>query len=190
LSKHIIFSFRGGYIALQIPIGSIFLFLSIALFILSIALRIRASRIKKTKRIQPGQIFYSDLNKPAKTLFSRKYQLTGKPDYIIKENNRLIPIELKFGRHNTPQKNHIFQLAGYCQLIEDNYGGFVPHGIIVYNNNNQFKIPFNPQLRFELESTIKDMRKILKTKKISRNHNDSHRCKKCSMKQYCSFIIN
>jgi CRISPR/Cas system-associated exonuclease Cas4 (RecB family) len=74
-------------------------------------------------------------------------------------------------------------------LLEENYGGLVPYGIIVYNNKNQFKIPYNPQIRFELESTLKDMRRILKSGKILRNHNDFYRCKNCSMKMYCSFII-
>jgi CRISPR-associated exonuclease Cas4 len=169
--------------------GLLILLFSIALIFLSVAFRIQARKLKKIHSIQPGRIIYSDLNKPAKSLFSKKYQITGKPDYIIKEKDRFIPVELKYGRHNSPQKNHLFQLAGYCQLIEDSYGGFVPYGIIIYNNKNQYKIPFNPQTRFELEYTIKEMRKILKNRSISRNHDDSHRCINCSMKEYCSFTL-
>ena len=165
------------------------LLFSISLIVLSILIRIRANTIKKSNSIQQGKILYSDLNKSAKPLYSKKLQITGKPDYIIKEKDRFIPVELKFGKHNRPQKNHIFQLAGYRQLIEDSYGGFVPYGIIIYNNKNQFKISFNPQIRFELESTIEEMRKTLKSGKLSRNHNDFHRCINCSMKEYCSFKI-
>jgi CRISPR-associated exonuclease Cas4 len=152
-------------------------------------LRIECIKIKDSHHIQTGKILYSDLNKPAKSLFSTKYQITGKPDYIIEEKNFLIPVELKYSRHNKPQKNHIFQLAGYCHLIEQTYSSFVPYGIIVYNNDKQFKIPFNPQIRFELESTIKDMRKILRNGKIYRNHKDFYKCKSCSMREKCSFII-
>ena len=105
------------------------------------------------------------------------------------KNKRHIPVELKTGNHNQPQKSHIFQLAGYCHLLEENYGSFVPYGILVYNNMHQFKIPFDPKMRYELESTMKNMRNSIKTGKISRNHNDPYRCKNCSMKSYCNKIL-
>lgn len=139
--------------------------------------------------IQDGKITYSDLNTPAKPLFSKRHRLSGKPDYIIKKNNHYIPVEVKTGEHYKIQKNHVFQLATYCQLLEDNYGGFVPYGILVYNTDQQYKIPFDPKLRFELESSIKKMRHLLKTGDVTRNHNDSHRCKSCSMRIYCEIKI-
>jgi len=87
-------------------------------------------------------------------------------------------------------KNHLFQLAAYCQLLEDNYGGFVPYGILVYNDTSQeFKIPYNPQMRFELESSIKKMRTILKKQNISRDHDDAKKCQSCSMRTYCDLKI-
>ena len=148
------------------------------------------NRLKMKYKIQEGKITYSDLNKPAEPLFSKRYRLTGKPDYITKKNNHYIPVEVKNGHHSQPQKNHMLQLAAYCQLLEDNYGGFVPYGILIYNNaSQQYKIPFNPEIRFELESTIKKMRYLLKTRKIMRNHNDPHRCKNCSMMTYCRMRI-
>jgi len=139
---------------------------------------------KKKYRIPKGKITYSDLNAPAKALFSKRYRLTGKPDYIVKKNNQYIPIELKSGSHPNPQKNNIFQLATYCQLLEDNYRVFVPYGIIVYNNSD-YKIPFDPRLRFELESIIKKMRVTLKNGNVKLNHNDPAKCRFCSMKDYC-----
>ena len=127
---------------------------------------------------------YSDLNIPAKPLFSRSYRVAGKPDYIVKENNHYIPIELKSGSYSSPQKNHMFQLAAYCQLLEDTYGTFVPYGMLVYNDSD-YKIPFDPKLRFELESVIKTMRSSLKTGDVVLNHNDSNKCRFCSMRTYC-----
>ncbi|MCK5113100.1 MAG: CRISPR-associated protein Cas4 [Thermoplasmatales archaeon] len=140
---------------------------------------------KKKYRIPDGEITYSDLNIPAKALFSKRYRIAGKPDYIVKKNNRYIPIEVKSGSHANPQRNHILQLATYCQLIEDNYRGFVPYGIIIYKNSD-FKIPFDPKLRFELESVINKIRGSLKNEKIVLNHNDPGRCRFCSMRSYCT----
>jgi len=148
-------------------------------------------RLKIKYSIQVGKITYSDLNTPAKPLFSKRYRISGKPDYIVKRDGHYFPVEIKTGNHHEPKKNHIFQLAAYCQILEENYGGFIPYGILVYSDTSQqFKIPFNPKIRFELESTVNKMRKSLKTGKIKRNHNDSKRCESCSMRTYCDEKIN
>jgi len=70
--------------------------------------------------------------------------------------------------------------------LEENYGGFVPYGILVYNDMYQYKIPFDPKIRFEFESTVKNMRHIMKTGRITRNHSNYQRCKSCSMQTYCN----
>ena len=95
-------------------------------------------------------------------------------------------MEFKSTISNKPYENHILQLASYCQLIEENFNSFVPYGIIVYNNQYDFKIPYNPQLRYELENVIKEMRTYLKKGKALRNHNDSARCRNCSMQNNCN----
>jgi len=163
----------------------ILLFLSLILIQISKTIKKNVKDIKKRHKIQTGKITYSDLNKPAKPFFSRRYKIAGKPDYIIKKNNTYIPVELKNSRQNQPQKNHIYQLAAYCQLLEENYGDFVPYGVLVYNNTHQYKIPFDPKIRFDLETTLKKMRGLLNNKKVKRNHNEPNKCINCSMKNYC-----
>ena len=149
----------------------------------------KVNNLKKKYKIQDGKITYQDLNKPAKPFFSKRYRITGKPDYVIKKNNHFIPIEVKISAYNKPQKNHILQLAAYCQLLEENSGKFVPYGMLVYNYISKHKIPFDPKIRFEFESTVKNMREIMKTGKIIRNHNDLFKCKNCSMRSYCDTKI-
>jgi len=139
---------------------------------------------KKKHRIPDGEITYSDLHIPAKALFSKRYRIAGKPDFIVKHNKQYIPVEVKAGSHRNPQKNHVLQLATYCQLLEDTYRTFVPYGVIVYNDAD-FTIPFDPGLRFELESVIKKMRASLATGDVARNHDDPRRCHVCSMRKFC-----
>ena len=128
-----------------------------------------------------------DLHKPGETLSSSKYGLIGKPDYIVEQKNYFIPVEVKTGLHFQPEKNHIMQLATYCQLVEENYHRFTPYGILVYyDTGKQFTIPFDPKLRFELENILREMREILRTKKVIRNHNSPQKCKTCSMNKYCT----
>lgn len=144
-----------------------------------------AKEIRRKSKIPDGKITYSDMNRPAKPFFSKQYRITGKPDYIIKKNDQYIPIEIKTGSYKQPHKNHILQLATYCQLIEENYRSFVPYGIIIYQDSD-FKIPFNPSLRFELESVVRKMRLSLKNETVAMNHSDPGKCRFCSMSKYCT----
>jgi CRISPR-associated exonuclease Cas4 len=160
---------------------------AILLILISNIIKKDIRNIKTKLKIQNGKILYSDLNKPSKTLFSKHYKISGKPDYIIRRNNHYIPVELKTGKHYYPKKNHIMQLAAYCQILEEYYQDFVPYGILVYNDSyQQHNIQYDPKLRFELESVVKKMNNMLRTKKVYRNHNDSNKCKNCSMRSYCN----
>jgi len=114
--------------------------------------------------------------------------LAGKPDYIIQKNKKIIPVEYKSTVHKHPRKNHIYQLAAYCHLIEENSKSFVPYGVLVYNDKT-FNISYDPKLRFELEEIISSMRNIMKSGKIYRNHNEINRCKNCSMRNNCDLKL-
>ncbi len=170
-------------------IGVLLVIISLILFIISKMIKRNVKLLKKKYKIQKGKILYQDLNKPAKPFFSKRYRVTGKPDYVVNNHNCFIPIEVKTGTHDKPQKNHILQLAAYCQLIEENYERFVPYGILVYSDKSQYKIPFDPKIRFEFESTVKEIRQNMKTGMIARNHNDLFKCKKCSMRLNCDFKL-
>ena len=160
--------------------------ISFLLLIFSKIIKKKVRLIKEKYKIQKGKIIYSDLNKPGKPFFSNRYKIVGKPDYIVKKNNKYIPVEIKTGFNINPQKNHIFQLASYCQLLEENYGLFVPYGILIYNNLYKYKIPFDPKMRYEFKENLKEMRKMIKKGKIQMNHNNPNKCRNCSMRMYCS----
>jgi len=157
-----------------------------AILLIAIAAWIRLSvqKEKKSYGIPKGLILYSDLNVPATPLFSNRYRLTGKPDYIVRKENQYIPVEVKSGKGPHPHQSQVLQLAAYCQILEDTSGIFVPEGILVYNHV-PYTIRFDPKLRFELESVMKNMRASLRCGVVQRNHNEPGRCHHCSMKQYC-----
>ncbi len=159
--------------------------LALVLIGYSVLLRLRVRTEKKSFGVPEGRILYSDLNVPAAALFSKRFRLSGKPDYIVQKDETFIPVEVKSGSGPHPHHSQILQLAAYCQILEDATGKFIPEGILVYNNT-PFRIPFDPKLRFELESIMKNMRATLRTGEVQRNHEDQRRCKNCSMKQHCS----
>jgi CRISPR-associated exonuclease Cas4 len=154
----------------------------------AVGIRWSVHKKKKTYGIPEGVILYSDLNVPADALFSSRYRLTGKPDYIVRKENHCIPVEVKSGKGPHPHQSQVLQLAAYCQILEDTSGLFVPEGILVYNNV-PYTIKYDPKLRFELESVMKAMRTSLRRGAVTPNHHEPGRCRHCSMKQHCSHVI-
>jgi CRISPR-associated exonuclease Cas4 len=157
---------------------------AVTFLIIALKMRSMARKEKKTYGIPEGLILYTDLNTPAQPLFSKRFRLVGKPDYIVRHVDRLLPVEVKSGGQLHPQHSHVLQLAAYCQILEDVSGEFVPEGILVYNTV-PYTIAFDPQLRFELASVMNEMRESLYDGVVVRNHQEPGRCKRCSLRQYC-----
>lgn len=132
-----------------------------------------------------GKIEYVDEeNKKPKLLLSERYNLSGRPDYILVVNGDYIPVEIKTGRTpRGPLFSHVLQLAAYCLLIEDGYAR-PPYGILKYENA-EHRIDFNERLRNLLLKKLVEMKKAVKTGKVHRNHNRPGKCKNCSRRQFC-----
>src|ERR1700677_3341414 len=94
-------------------------------------------------------IFYADVGstfpQPA-PLTSRRYRLSGRPDYLVRVKDGVAPVELKSSRSPSsgrPYEGHLFQLAAYCLLVEDVYGPHVPHGLVNYEARS-IQVDFTP----------------------------------------------
>jgi CRISPR-associated exonuclease Cas4 len=156
----------------------------IVFLVLAFRQRVTVRKEKRAMGVPEGFIMYSDLNIPAEPLFSKQSHLVGKPDYIVRHEHHLLPVEVKSGGHSQPQHSHILQLAAYCQILEDVSGEFIPEGIVVYNTM-PYTIAFDPKLRFELASVTSQMREALQDGAVARNHQEPGRCRRCSLRQYC-----
>jgi len=151
--------------------------------------RRRYKQVQMTRRqygIPEGRITYTDLNKPAEPLFSQKFALTGKPDYIVNVKGQYIPVEVKTGVTDKPFRNHVLQLAAYCLLVEEKYNQVIPFGVLVYAGDRQFRIPFESYLRRQVTTILEEMRTKLAAGQIQRNHNLIAKCQYCSMRVHCS----
>jgi len=147
----------------------------------------KAKVIKKECRIPEGKITYTDLDKPGKALYSRTYNLAGKPDYIVRRDYGYIPVEVKNTETDRPYKSHVLQLGSYCLLLED-LGKAVPFGVISYRNY-QFKIPFDDYLKHEVLGAMERIRDEISLGKVRRNHNQPKRCVFCSLNKVCTMKL-
>jgi CRISPR-associated exonuclease Cas4 len=160
--------------------------------ILFLASRNEAALAKKARveyGIPRGQVIYTDLDRPAKPLFSRKFKIAGKPDYIIRDEQlkSFIPVEVKSGNAKRPHWGHVLQLAAYCLLVEEAYATQVPYGLIVYADGKQHRIDFDDALRSEVLLAANKMRRCLEQGIVNEGKRLKGRCHSCSVRGDCQY---
>lgn len=100
-----------------------------------------------------------------KLLYSAKYELQGKPDYVFRSPflKKIVPVELKsgeIGEEDLPHHGDLLQLGAYFLILEDVYGQKPPFGRIVYQDY-MFEIKNTTKIRNEVLATMKEMRDML-----------------------------
>lgn len=139
--------------------------------------------LRKEFRVN-GKIEYIDMDE-SKVFKSDKYGLSGRPDYIIKIDDKVIPVEEKLGRTpRGPLFSHILQIAAYCLLIEETSGTRPPYGLLKYPEH-EHEIEYNDDLKKVLLEKLAEMRKSLETGNVHRNHDRPGKCRSCSRREIC-----
>jgi CRISPR-associated exonuclease Cas4 len=164
------------------------LYIALIFLILAIALLWQGSRQRSQAGLPGGRVIYTDTRawgKVEKPLFHNELGLTGKPDYLVEKDGRIIPVEVKSGRTpEAPYDSHIFQVAAYCLLVEKTFGKRPPYGIIHYPNRD-FAVDYTPRLESELMDQLAEMRRDEVRTSVQRSHEDPARCRKCGFRKVC-----
>lgn len=148
----------------------------------------RARRLHEQTGLPQGQVIYADTgawNRCEKALFSRRYLLTGRPDYLVEEGRATIPVEVKStSSPPSPYRSHVLQLAAYCLLVEEEVGRPPPYGIIKYRDQT-YAVEYTAQLRAQLLSTLDEMRQDLFADDVAPSHTNPNRCRSCGYRDQC-----
>lgn len=162
-------------------IGIFFLGLSFGLFF-------RANRQRTDLGMPNGRIIYDDASEwehPNQSFYDQRYGLIGRPDYLIKRKDAVIPVEVKSGQiQNSPHPGDILQLAAYCLLMESFYGKRPTSGVLRYANKT-FQIDFTLSLEDQLKSVLEDMRRAEHSKTVDRSHEILAKCTGCGYRSQC-----
>jgi CRISPR-associated exonuclease Cas4 len=146
-----------------------------------------AESLAKKKRSQiavDGKVLYVGTD-DQRLLVSEKYKLTGRPDYILMIGTEVIPVDLKTGRQpRGPLFSHILQVGAYCLLLSDENGKRVSRGILKYGDV-EHEIEFNEELENLLLGKLTEMRELMKSGDVHRNHNRVGKCAGCSRRDNC-----
>ena len=128
------------------------------------------------------------LTEETPVLRSRKYNLAGRPDYMIKENDLRIPVEVKTGRRpKAPFFSHVLQIGAYCLLSEETFQSSPSHGQIRYGfESKPHNVEWEPKLKTLVLEKIEEMNDILTGRtKAHRNHKRVGKCNNCSRRKGC-----
>jgi len=151
----------------------------IAAIIILIALLILLKLTKVPTQIYKNKSIYIDhKEKPIEALFSSKYGLVGKPDYILHTKDGLLPLEIKHSKKpNQPYFSHVMQLVSYCLLIEEVKGTKPKYGFIQYRNEKPFSITYSENMKKRLIKIMEEMREYINSDQCPPTNKYS--CKKC-----------
>jgi CRISPR-associated exonuclease Cas4 len=166
---------------------------ALLLFLLAILFLWRSGRQRREAGLPGGRVIYSDtrewgeLEKP---LFDPLTGLTGRPDYLVRDGARVIPVEVKSGATpDAPYDSHIYQLAAYCLLVEREYGARPSHGIIHYERRT-FAVDYTPELERALLDLLVEMRNMDNKRQVPRSHDVAARCNGCGYNHICEQALS
>ena len=128
------------------------------------------------------------LTKETPLLKSIEHNLAGRPDYLIKEDEMRIPVEVKTGRRpRAPFFSHVLQIGAYCLLSEETFQRKPTHGQIRYGFENEpHGVKWDSDLRALVLEKLEDMNDILKGKtEAHRNHKRVGKCNSCYRRKGC-----
>jgi CRISPR-associated exonuclease Cas4 len=163
--------------------------LAAVLVVLAFAALWSASRQRKAAGLPEGRVVAADTGawqRLEKPLYDPETGLTGRPDYVVEQDDEWIPVEVKSGwAPPEPHESHIFQLAAYCLLVEHVYGTRPSHGILHYRNRT-FEIDYTPALEDELRDLLDQIRlQAGKRSGAPRSHSEAGRCLHCGFRKVC-----
>ncbi|HJR09536.1 MAG TPA: CRISPR-associated protein Cas4 [Pyrinomonadaceae bacterium] len=175
----------------------------ICLLLVALGAWLAARRGARASGLPEGQIIYSDTGSPVgriapitlnergerqeKPLLSHRHGLIGRPDYLVRTDEGIVPVEAKSTTcpaNGMPYESHLMQLASYCLLVEEALGERVPFGVIRYRDR-QLRVDYTDELRETLLELLAEMREARGADEVHRSHEEAGRCAACSYRDIC-----
>ncbi len=151
-------------------------------------LLLRSTASREQAGLPVGRVTYVDTgawNRCERPLFSSRYRLTGRPDYLVQSREGVIPVEVKSGASpDQPYTAHVLQLAAYCLLVEEQEGRAPAYGLLKYDDR-AFEVDYTAALRAQLLRSIASIRRDLSSPDVARSHNHAARCWGCGYQGQC-----
>lgn len=148
--------------------------------------------LRRRASLPDGAVVYEDMSDVVRSppLSAPHYGLIGRPDYLIRREGFLLPVEVKSAAApRRPHPSHLLQLAAYCLLVEEVYGLRPPGGFIRYRDRTLWA-DYTPALRAALLRTLAAMRRDLERGEAHRQHRSPARCRACGFRAICEEALS
>jgi CRISPR-associated exonuclease Cas4 len=147
------------------------------------------SRLHRVEAGMPsGEVVCADTSawkRCKRPLYSPQHRLSGKPDYLVRERRRVVPVEVKPGRRaNEPYEGDILQLAAYCLLVDEEFGQRPRYGYLKYQQQ-VFRVDYVQSLERELLQRLETMRHDAEADDVPVSHQEPRRCQFCGHREQC-----
>ena len=122
-------------------------------------------------------------------LHSDALQLSGKLDLLIETADACYPVDFKYttGR---PHRNHLFQLAGYADLVEEHFAKPVPAGFIfTIPEDVTFRFALTEDLRAEVRNGLAAMHDSIMSELLPAATDVRARCTDCEYRNFCADVF-
>lgn len=163
----------------------VILTMSIGLLVVALITEAEARRKARDAGLIPAELVDSDLAGDAELLHDPEWNITGRPDYIIRTHGGMIPVEVKTGKTpQRPHENHVLQLACYLRLVEVKTGQRPTYGLVTYPDGT-FRVEWDDDMRAYLKGTLERMRAATAGGKADRDHEHVGRCRGCARREAC-----
>lgn len=120
---------------------------------------------------------------------SAKLGLSGKLDLLIVSPRGFFPVDFKYTR-GRPRRNHVYQLAGYALLVEEEFQTEVEAGFIYLAPIQEVvTIPITKQLKEKTLSFLNKIRTMVQEGILPPATEVRSRCNDCEFRNYCGDIF-
>lgn len=118
-------------------------------------------------------------------LESERYHLKGFVDLILKSENEIIPVDIKFTRFDEIYYNWRMQIVAYAVLVEENFGIIVKRALIYNADKKEWReVEIFPEDRKMLKKIVESIEDIVANERIPPK-TKSKKCNYCEMQKIC-----
>ncbi len=164
------------------------LYLALLLLLAAVVLFLQSGRRRRAAGLPRGRVIYTDTSEWDEIeapLYDPIARVSGRPDYLVRQREQVIPVEVKSGRTpESPYDSHIFQVAAYCMLVEREFGKRPPYGIIHYGKRT-FTVDYTVEMENALLDVLTEMGQAERLENVDRSHEQPARCRGCGFVNTC-----
>ena len=121
---------------------------------------------------------------------SSRLGLTGRIDKVARHGKKLVPLELKSGKHPSSGlwPNHRVQLAAYIMMLREKCPSLSEGYVEYIDSGEKRKLVMNDFMEEEIISLIGKVKALFRSKELPPKVKNEAKCRNCGIREQCSSL--